>query len=172
MSDTTATTASTRSVGHLTHQEFVLRYVQPALVGLIDGTVSTLAPVFAAAFASGPRVAFLIGLATALGAGVSMGWSEALSDNGKVTGRGHAAVRGLVTGATTTAGGLFHTLPFLIPTMGVALTVAFCVVSIELVGIAWIRYRFLRVAMHHSLLVVTLGGAIVLAIGLLIGSAG
>lgn len=152
------------------HDTFVLRYVQPALVGLIDGTVSTLAPVFAAAIFSGPHAAFIVGLATALGAGVSMGWSEALSDTGKTTGRGPAVIRGAITGAATTIGGTFHTLPFLIPSMRLSLIVAFTVVAVELVVIAWIRYRFLHVPMKNSLLVVTLGGLIVLAIGLLLGA--
>ncbi|MCH4250365.1 MAG: hypothetical protein LKF88_05805 [Microbacteriaceae bacterium] len=157
---------------HLTHDEFLLRYVQPGLVGLIDGTVSTLAPVFAAAFFSGAHAAFIVGLATALGAGVSMGWSEALSDTGQITGRGPAIIRGMVTGLATALGGTFHTLPFLIPNLHLSLIVAFSVVAVELFVIAWIRYRFLHVPMRNSLLVVTLGGAIVLAIGLLLGATG
>ncbi|MFT8787456.1 MAG: hypothetical protein ABF806_02730 [Bifidobacterium psychraerophilum] len=152
------------------HDAFVLRYVQPGLVGLIDGTVSTLAPVFAAAIFSGPHAAFIVGMATALGAGVSMGWSEALSDNGKSTGRGSAIVRGAITGAATTIGGTFHTLPFLIPSLHWSLIAAFIVVAIELVVIAWVRYRFLHVPMKNSLMVVTLGGAIVLAIGVALGA--
>ena len=156
----------------LTHEEFVLRYVQPALVGLIDGTVSTLAPVFAAALYAGPFTAFLVGIATALGAGVSMGWSEALSDNGRQTGRGSGVLRGAVTGVATTIGGLFHTLPVLIPDLGVSLAVALAVVIVELVTIAWIRNRFLHVSMANSLLTVTVGGLIVLAIGMLVGRIG
>ena len=152
------------------HDAFVLRYVQPSLVGLIDGTVSTLAPVFAAAFFSGSHAAFIVGMATALGAGVSMGWSEALSDTGNRTGRGPAIIRGALTGAATTIGGIFHTLPFLIPDLRLSLIVAFSVVAVELVAIAWIRYRFLHVPMRNSLLVVTLGGAIVLGIGLALGA--
>lgn len=155
---------------NIDHDAFVLRYVQPALVGLIDGTVSTLAPVFAAAMYSGPHAAFIIGMATALGAGVSMGWSEALSDTGKATGRGPAVIRGVITGLATTVGGTFHTLPFLISSLHLSLIVAFAVVAVELVVIAWIRYRFLHVPMTNSLLVVTLGGAIVLAIGLVLGA--
>lgn len=149
---------------------FVLRYVQPGLVGLIDGTVSTLAPVFAAAIFSGPHAAFIVGMATALGAGVSMGWSEALSDNGESTGRGSSIVRGAITGAATTIGGTFHTLPFLIPDLKLSLIVAFIVVAIELVVIAWVRNRFLHVPMKNSLMVVTLGGLIVLAIGVALGA--
>jgi hypothetical protein len=152
------------------HDDFLLRYVQPGLVGLIDGTVSTLAPVFAAAIFSGPHAAFIVGMATALGAGVSMGWSEALSDNGKTTGRGSAIVRGAVTGLMTTIGGTFHTLPFLIPSLHWSLIAAFIVVAIELVVIAWVRYRFLHVPMKNSLMVVTLGGAIVLGIGVALGA--
>ncbi len=152
-------------------QEFVLQVVQPALVGMIDGTVSTLAPIFAAAVSSNSRTALLVGLATALGAGVSMGISEALSDTGEQTGRGSAVVRGTITGGATTLGGIFHSLPFIISNVNKALVVAGVVVAIELVVIAWVRYRFLRVSLRSSLIVVTLAGAIVLAIGVLIGNA-
>jgi hypothetical protein len=151
--------------------EFVLQIVQPSLVGMIDGTVSTLAPIFAAAVSSSSRTALLVGLATALGAGVSMGFSEALSDSGEQTGRGSAIVRGTITGAATTLGGVFHSLPFIISNVNQALVVAGIVVAIELIAIAWVRHKFLRVSMRSSLVVVTLGGAIVLAIGVAIGSA-
>jgi hypothetical protein len=168
----TGDSANDRS-GHfpygIDHDKFVLQYVQPGLVGLIDGTVSSLAPIFAAAVSSSPKTAFLVGMATALGAGVSMGWSEALSDTGKTTGRGSAIVRGAITGGMTTIGGTFHTLPFLISSLQVSLLVALVVVAIELLVIAWVRYRFLHVPIKNSLLVVTLGGVIVLAIGLLLG---
>src|SRR5438445_2431477 len=150
--------------------DFVLRVVQPALVGMIDGTVSSLAPIFAAAIASSSHTALLVGFSTALGAGVSMGWSEALSDTGEETGRGSAVVRGAITGGMTTLGGIFHTLPFVISDVHRALLVAGCVVAVELFTIAWIRNRFLHVSMRSSLLVVTVGGAIVLAIGVAIGS--
>ena len=150
--------------------DFVLRVVQPALVGMIDGTVSSLAPIFAAAIASNSHTALLVGFSTALGAGVSMGWSEALSDTGEQTGRGSAVVRGAITGGMTTLGGLFHTLPFLISDVHRALLVAGAVVAVELFAIAWIRKRFLEVSMRSSLLVVTVGGVIVLAIGVAIGS--
>jgi hypothetical protein len=150
--------------------DFVLRVVQPALVGMIDGTVSSLAPIFAAAISANSHTALLVGFATALGAGVSMGWSEALSDTGAQTGRGSAFVRGAITGGMTTLGGLFHTLPFLISNVHRALVVAGIVVAVELFVIAWIRKRFLHVSMGSSLLVVTVGGAIVLAIGVGIGS--
>jgi len=150
--------------------DFVLRVVQPALVGMIDGTVSSLAPIFAAAISSNSHTALLVGFATALGAGVSMGWSEALSDTGEQTGRGSAVVRGSITGGMTTLGGIFHTLPFLISNVHKALLVAGCVVAVELFAIAWVRKRFLRVSMRSSLLVVTVGGVIALAIGIAIGS--
>jgi len=149
--------------------DFVLRVVQPALVGMIDGTVSSLAPIFAAAISSNSHTALLVGFATALGAGVSMGWSEALSDTGKQTGRGSAVVRGAITGGMTTLGGIFHTLPFLISNVHKALLVAGCVVAFELLAIAWVRKRFLHVSMRSSLLVVTVGGMIALAIGVGLG---
>src|SRR6266566_8704433 len=164
-------------IGRLIHRagfdderDFVLRVVQPALVGLIDGTVSSLAPIFAAAIASSSHTALLVGFSTALGAGVSMGWSEALSDTGEQTGRGSALVRGAITGGMTALGGVFHTLPFFISDVNKALVVAGAVVAVELLAIAWIRKRFLEVSMRSSLLVVTVGGAIVLAIGVGIGS--
>src|SRR6204780_4850350 len=150
--------------------DFVLRVVQPALVGMIDGTVSSLAPIFAAAIASNSHTALLVGFATALGAGVSMGWSEALSDTGEQTGRGSSIVRGAITGGMTTLGGIFHTLPFLISNVDKALLGAGCVVAFELFAIAWVRNRFLEVSLRSSLLVVTVGGAIVLAIGVGIGA--
>jgi hypothetical protein len=156
--------------GFKDEREFVLRVVQPALVGMIDGTVSSLAPIFAAALASSSHTALLVGFSTALGAGVSMGWSEALSDTGEETGRGSSLVRGAITGGMTTLGGIFHTLPFLISNVDRALEVAGIVVAVELLTIAWIRKRFLDVSMRSSLLVVTVGGAIVLAIGVAIGS--
>jgi erythrin-vacuolar iron transport family protein len=150
--------------------EFVLRVVQPALVGMIDGTVSSLAPIFAAAIASSSHTAFVVGLGVAFGAGVSMGWSEALSDTGEETGRGSAVVRGSITGGMTALGGLFHTLPFLIADVHTALIVAGCVVAVELFAIAWVRKRFLGVSMRSSLLIVTVGGLISLAIGVGLGA--
>jgi VIT1/CCC1 family predicted Fe2+/Mn2+ transporter len=149
---------------------FTLRVVQPALVGMIDGTVSTLAPIFAAAISSNSHTALVVGIATALGAGVSMGFSEALSDTGEETGRGSAVVRGAITGLATALGGVFHSLPFLIKDVHTALAIAGTVVGIELFAIAWVRYRFLHVSLRNSLLMVTCGGAIVVAIGVLIGS--
>jgi erythrin-vacuolar iron transport family protein len=156
--------------GFANERDFVLRVVQPALVGMIDGTVSSLAPIFAAAVASNSRTALLVGFSTALGAGVSMGWSEALSDTGEQTGRGSAVVRGAITGGMTTLGGIFHTLPFIISDVNNALAVAGAVVAFELLAIAWVRKRFLEVSMRSSLLVVTVAGIIVLAIGVGIGS--
>ena len=167
-------TALKRIIGHVCgcqESEFVLQVVQPSLVGMIDGTVSTLAPIFAAAVSSSSRTALLVGLATAFGAGVSMGFSEALSDTGEETGRGSAVVRGTITGAATALGGVFHSLPFIIPNVNRALLVAGIVVAIELITIAWVRHRFLHVTLRSSLVVVTLAGAIVLAIGVAIGSA-
>jgi hypothetical protein len=150
--------------------DFILQIVQPSLVGLIDGTVSTLAPIFAAAVSTSSHTALVVGIATALGAGVSMGMSEALSDTGEQTGRGPALARGVITGGATALGGIFHSLPFLIADVNKALVVAGIVVAVELFVIAWVRHRFLNVSMRSSLVVVTLGGAIVLAIGVVVGS--
>ena len=150
---------------------FVLRYVQPGLVGLIDGTLSTLAPIFAAALLSGSHAALFVGLATAVGAGISMGFSEALSDTGEQTGRGSAIARGAVTGAMTTLGGVFHSLPFIIHNVNTALVVAGIVVACELTAISLIRKRFLAVPLRLSLVQVALGGALIVAAGVLLGSA-
>ena len=152
-------------------RERLLKVVQPGLVGLIDGTVSTLAPIFAAAYLAGSRAALLVGLAAALGAAISMGLSEALSDDGSLTGRGTSAFRGLITGIATFVGGTAHALPFLINDLGTALPIAYTVVSGELVAIAWVRKRFLQVALSRSLIQVTLGGAIVATVGVLVGQA-
>jgi erythrin-vacuolar iron transport family protein len=151
-------------------RDFVLRVVQPGLVGLIDGTVSSIAPIFAAAVSSNSHTAFVVGIAVALGAGISMGVSEGLSDTGEVTGRGTPLVRGTITGAMTAFGSIFHTLPFLIPDTHNALIVAGIVVAIELFVIAWVRQRFLDVSLRSSLIAVTLAGAIVLAIGIAVGA--
>jgi erythrin-vacuolar iron transport family protein len=152
-------------------RERVLQVVQPALVGLIDGTISTLAPIFASAYLSGSHTALFVGLATAMGAGVSMGMSEALSDDGSLTGRGTGRVRGIITGIATFIGGSFHALPFLISNVDHALIVAYTVVAIELIAIALIRKRFLRVSLASSLVQVTLGGAIVAGLGFALGQA-
>ncbi len=149
--------------------DFVLRVVQPALVGMIDVTVSSLAPIFAAALASSSHTALIVGLSVALGAGWSMGWSEALSDTGEQTGRGSAVVRGAITGGMTVLGGIFHTLPFLISDVHKALVVAGCVVTLELFAIAWVRWRFFKVAARLSLFYITVAGVVSLAIGVGLG---
>ena len=155
--------------GFAEERDFVLRVVQPGLVGLIDGTISSLAPIFAAAITSSSHTAFVVGLGVALGAGVSMGWSEAGSDTGEETGRGSALVRGGITGAMTVLGSIFHTLPFLISDLTKALIVAGAVVAVELFVIAWIRNRFLHVPIRSSLVFVAVGGLISLAIGVGLG---
>jgi erythrin-vacuolar iron transport family protein len=150
---------------------FVLQYVQPGLVGLMDGSVSTLAPVFAAAFATrNSWDAFLVGMAASVGAGISMGFAEALSDDGSLTGRGHPWVRGLICGAMTALGGVGHTLPFLLPSFHAALAVAFVVVLVELGVITWIRHRYMDTPTFSAAMQVALGGALVFATGVLIGS--
>ena len=150
---------------------FVLQIVQPGLEGLMDGSVSTLAPVFAAALATrNTWPAFLVGLAASIGAGISMGFAEALSDDGSMTGRGHPLMRGIVCGAMTALGGIGHTLPFLIPQFTVALTVAVAVVLVELAVITWVRHRYMDTPLLSSALQIALGGAIVFTAGVLIGS--
>jgi erythrin-vacuolar iron transport family protein len=150
---------------------FVLQIVQPGLAGLMDGSVSTLAPVFAAAFATHKSWdAFLVGLAASIGAGISMGFAEALSDDGSLTGRGHPWVRGLICGAMTALGGIGHTLPFLIPGFQLALVVAAIVVVVELAVITWIRHRYMDTPTLSAAMQVALGGALVFATGVLIGS--
>src|SRR5436190_15756972 len=148
-----------------------LQVVQPALIGLIDGTVSTLAPIFAAAYLSGSRAALLVGLAAGLGAAISMGISEALSDDGTLTGRGSSMQRGLITGIATFIGGTAHALPFLIPNVSTALAVAYPVVACELIVIALVRKRYLKVPLTTSLVQVTLAGALVAAVGVAVGHA-
>jgi VIT1/CCC1 family predicted Fe2+/Mn2+ transporter len=147
----------------------LLQVVQPGLIGLIDGTISTLAPIFASAYVAGSHAALLVGFAAALGAAISMGMSEALSDDGALTGRGGALQRGLITGAATFVGGSLHALPFLISDLHKALTVAYVVVSCELVVIALVRKRFLKVSLTGSLVQVTLGGVLVAAVGVAVG---
>src|SRR3954462_4815106 len=153
-------TAALRSLQGLDARSLQLRVVQPGLIGLIDGTISTLAPIFAAAYVSGSRAALLVGLAAALGAAISMGLSEGLSDDGEMTGRGTALTRGTITGIATFVGGFAHALPFLISDVGTALAVAYPVVAGELVFIAWVRKRFQNVSLAQSLIQVTLGGAL------------
>lgn len=152
-------------------RRFVLQVVQPGLVGLMDGSVSTLAPVFAAAFATHqPHNAFLVGMAASIGAGISMGFAEALADDGKLSGRGAPLSRGLVCGLMTMAGGIGHTLPFLIRTFWTATAVACGVVVVELAVVAWIQFRFMDTSPLSAAAKVMLGGALVLAAGILIGS--
>lgn len=153
-------------------KSFLLKVVQPSLVGLIDGSVSTLAPLFAAAFASGnSRVAFLVGTAAAIGAAISMAFAEGLSDTGEHTGRGHPVIRGAIVGGTTFVGGIFHTLPFLIADLHIALYVAYIVVGLELIAIGYIRFHFFRLSFWLSIMQVVFGGALVFLAGVLIGSA-
>lgn len=150
---------------------FVLQIVQPGLAGLMDGSVSTLAPVFAAALATrNTRDAFVVGLAASLGAGISMGFAEALSDDGSLTGRGHPLVRGIVCGAMTALGGLGHTLPFLIPDFRAAFMFAIAVVVVELTAITWVRHRYMETPPLSAAIQVFVGGALVFVTGLLIGS--
>ncbi len=152
-------------------RRFVLRIVQPGLVGLMDGSVSTLAPVFAAAFAThASHNAFLVGMAASIGAGISMGFAEALSDDGKISGRGNPLLRGGITGAMTTVGGIGHTLPYLIADFWTATSVAAVVVVIELMVISWIRWRYMESNLFSAALQIVVGGALVLACGILIGS--
>jgi erythrin-vacuolar iron transport family protein len=153
------------------HRRLVLQRIQPGLVGLIDGTISTLAPIFAAAFLAGSRAALLVGLASALGAAISMGLSEGLSDDGSVTGRGSSLSRGVITGGATFLGGTFHALPFLIGDVSTALAVAYVVVAVELVTIALVRRRFMAVPLPVSLVQVTMGGVLVAVVGILVGHA-
>jgi rubrerythrin len=165
------TDKAVKSEDETAERAFVLQYVQPGLVGLMDGSVSTLAPIFAAAFSTGkPWDAFVVGMAASLGAGISMGFAEALSDDGSLTGRGTPIYRGIITGAMTTVGGLGHTLPFLIPSLWTALIVAFCVVVVELSVISWIRWKYMDTSPIRATLQVALGGALVFATGVLIGN--
>jgi rubrerythrin len=150
---------------------FVLRVIQPGLAGLMDGSVSTLAPLFAAAFATGQSWnAFVVGLAASIGAGISMGFAEALSDNGSLTGRGAPLIRGIICGLMTTLGGIGHTLPYLIPAFWTATTVAFAVVVVELAVISWIRWKYMDTPPISAAFQVAFGGALVFATGVLIGS--
>ena len=151
---------------------FLLQRVQPAMVGLIDGSLSTLAPIFAIALHTHkPFDAFIAGVATAIGAGISMAFSEGLSDTGSETGRGNPAVRGSITGVGTFIGGILHTLPFLIPTYHVALLAAIVVVGFELIVLAYLRYRFFGTSFIRSFASVTLGGVAIAVVSAIVGSA-
>jgi len=165
-------TPSARATEDQTAQRmFVLQYVQPGLAGLMDGSVSTLAPLFAAAFAThNTWSTFLVGLAAAVGAGISMGFADALSDDGSLTGRGAPVVRGIVCGGMTTVGGLGHALPYLIPHFYTATVVAFAVVAVELTMISWIRTRYMDTPFLQAAFQVVVGGVLVFVVGILIGS--
>ncbi len=151
---------------------FLLKVVQPGLAGLMDGSVSTLAPIFAAAFATqDSHIAFVVGLSAAIGAGISMAFAEALSDTGEMTGRGHPVLRGGIIGIMTFIGGIFHTLPFLVPHVQTALALAYAVVAVELIIIAYIRFYYFRSGFWYSMLQVFVGGLLVVGAGLFFGHA-
>jgi erythrin-vacuolar iron transport family protein len=153
-------------------QWFLLQRVQPAMVGLIDGSLSTLAPIFGVAFSTHePHAAFVAGLATSIGAGISMAYSEGLSDTGELTGRGNPITRGVITGVGTFLGGILHTLPFLIPHYHAAIVTASIIVAFELVALAWIRWRFFDTSFVKSLGYITLGGTVIALVGATIGGA-
>lgn len=154
------------------HRQLLLTWVQPGLAGLMDGSVSTLAPIFAAAFATGDTwQTFLVGLAASIGAGISMGFTEAASDDGVISGRGSPLKRGIASGVMTTIGGLGHALPYLIPDFNLATTIAFIIVFIELWAIAWIQNKYMDTPFFRAAIQVVLGGALVFAAGILIGNA-
>ncbi|MGI9370138.1 MAG: iron exporter MbfA [Ruegeria sp.] len=153
------------------HRQFILTWVQPGLAGLMDGSVSTLAPIFAVAFATQDTwTTFLVGLAASVGAGISMGFTEAASDDGELSGRGSPVKRGLASGIMTTVGGLGHALPYLIPEFWTATIIAFLVVFVELWAIAWIQNKYMETPFFRAAFQVVLGGSLVLAAGILIGS--
>lgn len=150
---------------------FLLQRVQPAMVGLIDGSLSTLAPIFSVAIVSHkPLYAFAAGLATSIGAAISMAFSEGLSDTGELTGRGNPALRGSITGVGTFLGGILHTLPFLLSNYHAAIITAVVVVAFELVGLAWIRWRFFGTSFVKSLGLVSVAGAVIAVVGALVGA--
>lgn len=152
-------------------RDFVLHVVQPGLAGLMDGSVSSLAPLFASAIATrDTRTAFLVGMATAVGAGISMAFAEALSDDGRVSGRGSPWLRGVVCGGMTLLGGVGHTIPFLIDDFRLAMLVATTVVVVELAVIAWVRHRYMETPLVKAALQIVLGGAVVFLAGIAIGS--
>ena len=172
LGETELTTDAKLSEAATEKRAFVLQYVQPGLTGLIDGSVSTLAPIFAAAFAThNTWQTFLVGMAASIGAGISMGIAEAMSDDGYISGRGHPWMRGAITGLMTALGGLGHTLPYLIADFWTATAIAGVVVLIELWIIAWIRARYMETKFMRAAFEVVLGGLIVFAVGILIGSA-
>jgi erythrin-vacuolar iron transport family protein len=152
---------------------FLLQRVQPAMIGLIDGSLSTLAPIFSVAIVTHkPHYAFIAGVATAIGAGISMAFSEGLSDTGELTGRGNPIVRGTITGVGTFIGGILHTLPFLIPHYEAALVSAIAVVGLELLVLAWLRWRFFEVGFVKALATVTLAGVVIALVSAALGAGG
>lgn len=152
------------------NRAFILQVIQPGLAGLMDGSVSSLAPLFAAALSTrNSHTAFIVGMATAVGAGISMAFSEALSDDGKISGRGNPVTRGLVEGAMTFIGAAGHALPFLIPSFNVAMSVAITIVIIELFVIAWVRHRYMDTPLGKAVIQIIIGGVIVFAAGIFIG---
>jgi erythrin-vacuolar iron transport family protein len=152
---------------------FLLQRVQPAMIGLIDGSLSTLAPIFSVAIVTHkPHYAFIAGVATAIGAGISMAFSEGLSDTGELTGRGNPVVRGAITGVGTFIGGILHTLPFLIPHYEAALISAIAVVGLELLVLAWLRWRFFEVGFVKALATVTLAGVVIAVVSAALGAGG
>ena len=156
----------------MTDHQFLLQRVQPAMIGLIDGSLSTLAPIFAIALHThDTNTAFIAGVATAIGAGVSMAFSEGLSDTGELTGRGNPFVRGTITGVGTFIGGILHTLPFLIPTYHVAIIAAIVVVAVELIVLAWLRWRFFDTSFARSFASITLGGVVIAGVSAALGTA-
>jgi VIT1/CCC1 family predicted Fe2+/Mn2+ transporter len=166
------TTVTTTPTAPLTtdSQSFLLKRVQPALSGLMDGSLSTLAPIFAVVLATHhPLTAFFTGTATALGAGVSMAFSEGLSDTGDLTGRGSPALRGAITGGGTFLGGIFHTLPFLIPGYAAAISAAVVVVAVELLTLAYLRHRFFQTSFARSFVAVAVGGTIIASLSAALG---
>jgi len=161
---------STGTSSETEKRDFILQVIQPGLAGLMDGSVSSLAPLFAAALSTrSSHTAFLVGMATAIGAGVSMAFSEALSDDGKISGRGNPVSRGLVEGAMTFIGAAGHALPFLIPNFRIAMTVAMIIVAVELFVIAWVRHRYMETPLGKAAIQIIIGGVIVFLAGILIG---
>ena len=155
----------------LERRQFILTFIQPGLAGLMDGSISTLAPIFAAAFATGdPWQTFLVGLSASVGAGLSMGFTEAAHDDGRLSGRGSPLKRGIASGVMTAIGGLGHTLPYLIPSFWIATSVAIAVVFVELWAITWIQNHYMDTPWRRAVLQVVIGGSLVLAAGILIGS--
>jgi erythrin-vacuolar iron transport family protein len=171
LGETILTNSARAKENETARRMFVLQYVQPGLAGLMDGSVSTLAPLFAAAFATHNTWAtFLVGMAASVGAGISMGFAEALSDDGSLTGRGAPVLRGAVTGTMTAVGGLGHTLPYLIPDFWIATAIAVIVVAVELAVISYIRHRFMETPLLSAAFQIVVGGVLVFFTGILIGS--